>query len=38
MVYGPGGYKFMDFMRIGVPFNLLFWGMAVLLVPQVFPF
>jgi di/tricarboxylate transporter len=38
MVYGPGGYKFMDFMRIGVPFNLLFWGMTVLLVPQVFPF
>ena len=38
MVYGPGGYKFMDFLRIGVPFNLLFWGMAVLLVPQVFPF
>lgn len=38
MVYGPGGYKFMDFMRIGVPFNLLFWGMTVLLVPQVFSF
>jgi len=23
MIYGPGGYKFMDFIRIGVPLNLL---------------
>jgi di/tricarboxylate transporter len=23
MVYGPGGYKFLDFTRIGVPFSLL---------------
>lgn len=38
MVYGPGGYKFTDFMRVGIPFNLLFWGLTVLLVPQVFPF
>ncbi|MEX3316057.1 SLC13 family permease, partial [Sulfitobacter sp. PS-8MA] len=22
LVYGPGGYKFTDFMRIGVPLNL----------------
>ena len=38
MVYGPGGYKFTDFMRVGIPFNLLFWGMTVLLAPRVFPF
>jgi di/tricarboxylate transporter len=38
MVYGPGGYKFTDFMRVGIPFNLMFWGLTVLIVPQVFPF
>ncbi|MEB3289271.1 MAG: SLC13 family permease [Leptolyngbya sp.] len=38
MVYGPGGYKFTDFMRVGIPFNLLFWGLTVLLAPRVFPF
>jgi di/tricarboxylate transporter len=38
MVYGPGGYKFTDFMRIGIPLNLLFWGMTLLIAPVVYPF
>lgn len=38
MVYGPGGYKFTDFMRVGIPFNLLFWGITVMITPWVFPF
>lgn len=38
MVYGPGGYRFSDFLRVGVPFNLLFWGMTVLIAPRVYPF
>lgn len=38
MVYGPGGYKFTDFTRIGVPLNLLFWGMTILVTPLVYPF
>jgi len=23
MIYGPGGYRFMDFIRAGLPMNLL---------------
>ena len=38
MVYGPGGYRFSDFLRVGIPFNLTFWAITVLLAPRVFPF
>ena len=38
MVYGPGGYKFSDFARIGVPLNLLYGVVTVLVTPLVFPF
>jgi di/tricarboxylate transporter len=38
MVYGPGGYRFTDYMRIGLPLNLLVGVVAVLLAPLVWPF
>jgi len=38
MVYGPGGYRFADYLRIGIPLNLLFWVIAVLVIPVFFPF
>ncbi len=38
MVYGPGGYKFGDHLRIGVPLDLLMMAIAVALTPFVFPF
>jgi di/tricarboxylate transporter len=38
MVYGPGGYRFTDFMRIGIPLNLLFWIITVAIAPLVYPF
>jgi di/tricarboxylate transporter len=38
MVYGPGGYTFGDFLRIGVPMNVLMGFMAVLITPLAFPF
>jgi di/tricarboxylate transporter len=38
MVYGPGGYHFSDYLRIGIPLNLLFWLMTVILAPIIWPF
>ncbi|MEX0775178.1 MAG: SLC13 family permease [Phycisphaeraceae bacterium] len=38
MVYGPGGYRFSDYLRIGVPLDLLIMAIAVTLTPVVFPF
>ena len=38
MIYAPGGYRFTDFTRVGGPLNLIFWGLAVLLIPRLWPF
>ncbi len=38
MIYAPGGYRFFDYTRIGVPLNLIFWGLSVLLIPMIWPF
>jgi di/tricarboxylate transporter len=38
MVYGPGGYRFSDFLRIGAPLNLLLGIVAVILIPWIWPF
>lgn len=38
MVYGPGGYTFKDFLKIGIPMNVLVGVCAVILSPIVFPF
>lgn len=37
MVYGPGGYKFLDFTRIGVPLNIITWLLASALIPVIWP-
>lgn len=37
MVYGPGRYKFMDFVRVGAPLTLLLFVIAVVLVPRFWP-
>jgi len=36
MVYGPGGYKFTDFMRIGLPLNIIFMIVAVTILHIVY--
>lgn len=38
MVYGPGGYRFADFFRAGLPLTLLVGCVTVALTPIVFPF
>jgi di/tricarboxylate transporter len=38
MVFGPGGYKVGDFVRVGLPLSLLLCGLATLLVPMIWPF
>lgn len=38
LVYGPGGYKFYDYARFGLPLSILIWIAAVFLLPIVFPF
>lgn len=37
MVLAPGGYKFMDFVKVGVPFTVLVMLLSVFLVPLMFP-
>ena len=38
MVYGPGGYKFNDYFKIGIPLNLIMWVISVIIIPQVWSF
>ena len=38
MVYGPGGYRFLDYMRLGLPLTILAGIVTILLTPVVFPF
>lgn len=38
MVYGPGGYRFSDFLRIGVPLTILLAVVGTLLAPLFFSF
>ena len=38
LVYGPGGYKFTDFMRVGIPLNLSIGILASAVIPLLWPF
>jgi di/tricarboxylate transporter len=38
MVYGPGGYKFSDYVKVGLPLSMLLWIVATIVIPILWPF
>ena len=38
MVMGPGGYRFGDYARVGIPLSVVVWLTSVLLIPRIWPF
>ena len=38
MVYSAGGYRFTDFIRVGVPLDILCWILGSIFIPIFFPF
>jgi di/tricarboxylate transporter len=38
LVYQMGGYSYMDFIRVGLPLNIVTWAVACAVIPIVFPF
>ena len=38
MVFAPGQYKFKDFIYVGLPLTLVFWGIASYYIPLFWPF
>ncbi|MCP4038310.1 MAG: SLC13 family permease [bacterium] len=38
LVYGPGGYRFADFVKVGLPLNLICATIALFVIPRVWPF
>jgi len=38
MIYNPGGYKYTDFLRAGMPLNILFWILSTIFIPRLWAF
>jgi di/tricarboxylate transporter len=38
LVYGPGGYRFSDYLKLGIPLNIMVLGLGTLLIPVFWPF
>jgi di/tricarboxylate transporter len=37
-VYGPGGYRFMDFVKVGLPLDIVCGIATLAVVPRIWPF
>ena len=37
MVYGPGGYRFIDYIKYGAPLKVVFWLISVVMIPIIWP-
>ncbi len=38
MIYNPGGYKYTDFLRAGMPLNIIFCILSVIFIPRIWAF
>jgi len=38
MIYGPGHYTIKDFFKVGIPLNVIFWILATIFIPIIWPF
>ena len=38
LIYGPGQFRYADFLRVGTPLNIIFWILATIFIPQFWPF
>ena len=37
LVYGPGGYRFFDYARVGIPLTVLNWLLLIIFLPMLWP-
>ena len=37
LVYGPGGYRYLDFMKVGIPLNIVFLAISLAIIPMLWP-
>jgi len=38
LIYGPGQFRYADFLRVGTPLNIVFWVLATIFIPRFWPF
>ena len=38
MVFGPGGYRYSDYIKVGLPLGIILWIISVIIIPMIWPF
>lgn len=38
LIYGPGQFRYADFLKVGTPLNIIFWVLATIFIPRFWPF